>query len=369
MNRKICCIFNYGPHYRESIFKKMDDELNCHFYFGDTVFMDLEKIDYSKLKGYKAELKTFRFKSFTWQSGISNFFFRNYDSYLITGDPRCLSNWLLMLICKIRHKKIYIWAHGLKIPYSSKRAALLIKAFFKNASGGILLYGNYSRNLMIEEGFPPEKLHVIYNSLDHETQYKIRQKQKEDDIYIKYFNNKNPVIIFIGRLIKEKKLELIIEAQKQLMTKGVFINTIFVGQGEMEVPLMDLARKYELVDRIWFYGSCFEEEQNAKLIYHATLTVSPGDIGLTAIHSLVYGTPVITHSNFWKHGPEFEAITAGETGDFFEEDNVNELVVKINKWINSVGEDKDITRMMCYKKVDLFYNPEYQIKLLKSILE
>lgn len=369
MDKKICCIFNYAPHYRESIFQKMDDELNCHFYFGDTVFMDLKKIDYSKLKGYKAELKTLRFRSFTWQLGISKFFFRNYDSFIITADPRCLSYWLLILICKIRHKKIYMWGHGLKLPRVSKRAALLTKTFFQNASGGFFLYGNYSRNFMIEEGYPSNKLHVLYNSLNHEIQYKIRQDLKNEDIYKNHFNNNNPVIIFIGRLIKDKKLELILESQKKLRDHGVFFNTIFVGQGEMEVPLRLLSRKYELIDRVWFYGSCFDEQQNAKLIYNATFTVSPGDIGLTTIHSLVYGTPVITHSNFWKHGPEFEAITAGVTGDFFEEDNVNELAMKINKWINLVHENRDTIKMRCYKKVDLFYNPEYQIKLLKSVLK
>ena len=347
----------------------MDLELKCHFYFGDTVFMDLKKLDYSKLQGYKGELKTLKFRSFTWHLGISKFFFRNYDSYIITGDPRCLSYWLLLLICIIRHKKIYLWCHGLKLQHYTKRAALLTRIFYKNASGGFLLYGNYSRNLMIEKGYSESKLHVIYNSLDHENQYKLRQKQVAGDIYKQHFQNNDPVAIFIGRLIKEKKLELIIESQKKIIEQGVFFNTIFIGSGEMEQPLRDLSSEYELVDRVWFYGPCYEEQQIAKLIYNATLTISPGNIGLATIHSLVYGTPVITHSNFWKHGPEFEAITPGETGDFFDEDNVNDLVMKVSLWIKQSQNKRETIRKMCYKKVDLYYNPDFQIKLLKSILK
>ena len=346
----------------------MDKELNCHFYFGDTVFMDLKKMDYSKLKGFKAELKTLRFRSFSWYLGTCNFIFRNYDSYIITANSGCLSYWLIILICKIRHKKIFMWGHGLKLPHPSKREALLTKAFYHNASG-FLLYGKYARNLMIEEGYPKSKLHVIYNSLDHEKQYKLRQKQKNEEIYEKHFHNNSPVVIFIGRLTEEKKLELIIESQKKMMDQGVFFNAVFVGQGEMKVPLINLSRKYGLVDKVWFYGSCYDEQQIAKLIYNATITVSPGNIGLTAIHSLVYGTPVITHSNYWKHGPEFEAITTNETGDFFEENNVPELVLKIHKWIKLLHKDRDAIRIMCYKKVDHFYNSEFQIKLLKSILK
>jgi len=79
-----------------------------------------------------------------------------------------------------------------------------MRIFFKNASGGFLLYGNYSHNLMIEEGNHKSKLHVIYNSLDHVYQYKLKQKQVTRDIFLQPFQNNDPVTIFIGRLIKEK---------------------------------------------------------------------------------------------------------------------------------------------------------------------
>lgn len=369
MENKICCIFNYAPHYRSSIYELMDKELRCDFYFGDTVFMELKKLDYSKLQSYKGELKTIKLRSYRWQLGISKFLFRNYDSYIITGDPGYLSYWFLLLICIIRHKKIYMWCHGLKLQPSTKRGDLLAKIFYNNASGGLLLYGNYSRNLMIEEGYPEDKLHVIYNSLDHENQYKIRQKQKAEDIYFEHFRNNDPVVIFIGRLNKEKKLRLIIESQKKLIEKGIFLNSVFIGSGEMEQPLRDMTKEYGLIDKVWFYGSCYDEQQIAKLIYNATLTISPGNIGLTALHSLVYGTPVITHSNIWNHGPEFEAITRGETGDFFDEDDVNDIVMKVSSWIKQSQNKREIVRNMCYEKVDLWYNPDFQIKLLKRILK
>lgn len=52
--------------------------------------MDLKKLEYSKFQGYKGELKTIKLKSFNWQLGISKFFFRNYDYYIITDDPSYL---------------------------------------------------------------------------------------------------------------------------------------------------------------------------------------------------------------------------------------------------------------------------------------
>lgn len=55
---------------------------------------------------------------------------------------------------------------------------------------------------------------------------------------------------------------------------------------------------------------------NAEFIYNADLCVSPGNVGLTAMHSLVFGCPVITHNCFEWQMPEFEAIQPGITGDF-----------------------------------------------------
>jgi glycosyltransferase involved in cell wall biosynthesis len=255
------------------------------------------------------------------------------------------------------------------LPYPTKKAKFLTKTFFKNASGGFLLYGDNAKDTMIREGFSEKKLYVVYNSLDYERQIKLREAQNSGDIYTKHFRNSDPVIIFIGRLQREKKLEMIIEAQKRLIKGGNNINVVFVGTGEMEGLLKSIQEEYGLTNRIWFFGPCYEEEQIARLIYNATLTVSPGDIGLTAIHSLTYGTPVITHSSYRKHGPEYEAITKGETGDFFEENNVTELVDKIARWTDFLRVHREKARAACYSKIDLHYNPKFQIQLLKSVLK
>jgi glycosyltransferase involved in cell wall biosynthesis len=346
----------------------MDKELNCDFYFGHSVFMNLKKMDYSILKGYRRELKTIHLRSYKWQLGIFKVILKKYDSYIITGDPSYLSNWILLFFCNIRHKKLFLWCHGLN-EEKSNVINFILKNFYKNATGGLLLYGNYSRNFMINKGYTSSKLYVIFNSLDHDNQFKIRQNLAPIDIYEKHFKNIDPVIIFIGRLLKEKRLEFIIESQKLLIKQGISCNVVFIGAGEMEESLKTQTRYHELVDRIWFYGSCYEEQLIAPLIFNASLTVSPGNIGLTAIHSLVYGTPVITHSNFKKHGPEFEAIHSGETGDFFEEGNVIDLTLKLSSWIKFSHNNRESIRKLCYKIIDSYYNPEYQIKLLKNILK
>lgn len=118
----------------------------------------------------------------------------------------------------------------------------------------------------------------------------------------------------------------------------------------------------------WFYGASYDEKSTGKLLYNADICVSPGSIGLTAIHSLVYGTPVITHSHFSSQGPEFEVIEQGKTGSFFEKDNVDELAECIINWLlNNKGKRREV-RMDCYRKIDQSYTPMKELEILNSVI-
>jgi glycosyltransferase involved in cell wall biosynthesis len=64
--------------------------------------------------------------------------------------------------------------------------------------------------------------------------------------------------------------------------------------------------------------------------------------------------------------PEFEAIKPKETGIFFEKDNVNDLADKINLWFNNKNNKRNNVREACYKEIDGFWNPYFQIDVLKN---
>ena len=123
-----------------------------------------------------------------------------------------------------------------------------------------------------------------------------------------------------------------------------------------------------LTDRVWFYGACYDEEKLGSLFYNATLTVSPGSIGLTAIHSVMYGTPVLTHDNFSHQMPEFEAVKQDETGLFFKENDISDLADKIKYWVVNY-QDRSNIRKKCFDMVDNYFNPYYQIDVMKRAME
>lgn len=283
------------------------------------------------------------------------------------GNLYSLSTWFLLVILRIMGKKAYLWSHGW-YGREGKIKTILKKIFFL-LPYKTFLYGNYAKDLMIKEGIPREKLVTIYNSLDYRRQIEIRANLNDSDIYKKRFNNSDPVMIYIGRIQKIKKLDLLIEAFFNLRVEDIKCNLVIIGKEVENIGLDVIIKDYKLEEYVWLYGECYEEEKIAELIYNADLCVSPGNVGLTAIHNLTYGTPVITHNNFTNQMPEFEAIQDGKTGLFFKENSADDLKFKIYQWLSFADSKRDLIRSACYKVIDQYYNPFNQIKILKQELK
>ncbi len=362
---KLCLIYNYAQHYRTSIFKLIDQEFDCDFVFGDSMG-DVKKMNYSLLKGYVEEVHNKWFGGAYFQKGVLKLLRKKYDRYIMLGETRCISTWLFLVLSKFYpKKKVYLWSHGW-YGKESRIERIIKKMLFKMADG-TFLYGNYARELMIKEGFSKDKLFVIHNSLAYDDQLEIRKQLQTTDIYTSHFSNDNPNLVFVGRLTEVKKLDMILHAMSKSKDKGIEYNLTLIGGGEKKNELEKLTAELGLTNNVWFYGPCYNEVELGNLIYNANLCVSPGNVGLTAMHSLVFGTPVITHSHFPLQMPEFESISEGKTGTFFEYENVDSLTQKINEWFSTPRNREEI-REMCMKEIDENWTPYYQIEVLKKNL-
>lgn len=102
------------------------------------------------------------------------------------------------------------------------------------------------------------------------------------------------------------------------------------------------------------------------MIYNADVCVTPGDVGLTAIHTMMYGVPVITHDYFPSQGPEFETIHDGVTGCFYQKGSVESLATAICNWLSSHQDDRKQVRLACYNEIDTLWTPNFQIEVIKK---
>ena len=363
-NHKICFFNRSSVHYRKNIWLLMDKELPCDFYFGDSRPGKIDPIPYELFEHFKGEFHNINIGHFYWQKGALALLDSEYTDIITPAEPFCLSSWFLILFSGLFHKNVYSWTHG---AYGNEKGLkrLLTKSKIRHLKG-CFLYGEYAKGILVNWGVPKEKLHVVYNSLNYDEQLAMRGELVSSDFYQHHFNNYNHNIVFIGRLTTIKKLDQVLRAVAKLRDKGRTLNVTFVGDGTEKSKLEALSKELNL-NNVWFYGACYDEKQIAQLLYNADLCVSPGNVGLTAMHAMSFGCPVISHNNFPMQMPEFEAIEEGKTGAFFKENDVDSLAETINKWINSCN-DREAVRQACYNVIDEKYNPHVQLEILRKTI-
>lgn len=309
------------------------------------------------------------FNNFIWQKGVVNLAFnKEYDTIIYIGVVYHLSTWFSCALARLMGKKTLMWSHGFLRDEKGLKG-MIRKSFYKLADG-MLLYGNRSRNIMIKKGFEPKKLYVVYNSLNYDMQYSIRERINSDQLN-KLKKNLFPepvlpILFFIGRINKVKKLDMILKSADLLNKKGIKVNILFIGDGTEREKLTQLSKYLGLADRVVFYGACYEEEKLAPLIMMSDICVSPGNVGLTAMHSLVYGRPVITSNDYDSQMPEFEAIKSGVTGDFFQKDDVGDMAEVIYSWLNTKRSRKGEVEKACHEEINQHYNPWYTVKIINT---
>lgn len=363
----ICCIFNVGPHYRLPIYQKMAESFDVEFYFGDKAGTNIKTFNYSDLKGYKRTLKRVGiFGNWYWMSGVCGLAFKKYDTYIVTGEPFCVSVWIFLILAKLQRKTTIAWTHG----WYGRETGIkkVIKKTFFRLFSKTMCYNDYSRNLMIKQGFDEKRVFTIGNSLNTDVQRRIRENLKASDIFTAHFGNNYPVILYCGRIQKVKRLEKLIEMLSTMNNRGINANMVFVGKDVDGVGIEEMAKNNGLENRVWFFGPCYDEEKLGELFYNSAVCVSPGNVGLTAIHALSYGCPVVTHDDFPNQMPEFEAITPDVTGSFFKNGSDEDLLRCTLRWLNCAHGEREETRKKAFAEIDRKWNIYSQIEVLKRVL-
>ena len=369
---KVAYFTNIAPHYREKLWLSFINNIDVefHFYFGYSLSIssiDFESsTDWQKSKNQLHELKNYRLNGrLIYQRKIlRHILFRKWDCIIVIADPNLISNWVLLTIAKLRKTPIILWGHGFY--GKEKGVSKMIKKLFRSFPDLHLVQSNWGKKQMVNHGINPEKIRVIYNSVNYDESKALRAHALIHNFYYSYFKNHCSTLIFIGRLTKIKKLDLLIRAVHHLNKNTMKYNLVLVGDGSYKENLEKLAKS--LNERVYFYGACYNEKEISKLIANADLCVSPGNVGLTSIHSMSYGTPVCTHNDFKNQMPEFEAIIDGKTGCFFNLDE-NNLSETISNWFKN-APPREVVRENCYKMVDDYYNPYNQTQIMKeAILE
>lgn len=364
--RRVAVVYHFFAHYRAAIMQTLlASEAIDYFLISDLHEPSNEIEAWEPPKDRWRWSPCFRLgANFIWQKGLLRLATQpETDAIIFLGNANFLSTWCSAGLARLLGKRVLFWTHGwVRDERGLKR---LVRNLFYRLAHGLLLYGNRAKAIGIRNGFPKENLYVIYNSLDYRHQSELREaieRSRLSSIRNQFFKNAAcPVLICTGRLNKLKRIDLLLDAMFLLLDEGLHTSLLLVGEGPEEAALR--ARALERGLSVHFFGACYEEERLAELIMSANLTVSPGQVGLTAMHSLAYGVPVVTHDDVHNQMPESEAIVPGKTGDLFRHGDVVDLAEVLKRWIHRPWPDAT-ARQECIAIMERFYNPQYQANII-----
>jgi glycosyltransferase involved in cell wall biosynthesis len=305
-----------------------------------------------------------------WQRGVVRLALsRRYDGLIFVADMKWLSSWVAAFVARALGKQVYYWAHGWRQRDHGLKGA--VRRCYFSLANRLLLYGRRSRGIAIENGFDPRRVHVIYNCLDYPAQRAARARLgpvERRALRVSLFGDAEaPVVACPTRLVPQRRLDLLLEAVARLRAEhGRRVHVLLVGDGPERPALEALAARLGLA--VHFAGACYDEERMAGYLTAATCTVAPGMVGLTAMHSLAFGVPVLTHGDPDRQMPEAEAVVPGVTGDHFRNGDVADLAAAIERWTRTTFPAPAVSAA-CIRVIERFYNPDSQLALIVEALD
>lgn len=351
---QVAIVYTHIPHYREAVFRRLISDGRTRY----TIYTSRGTLD-STIKSYEGagiddRSRLVKFGPFVWQTNLWGLVFDQEPEVVIfLGNPYILSTWIYAALARtVSRKVVLFWTHGwTRDDAGAKR---VMRSLFYRLAHGLLLYGHRAKQLGERNGYSADGMFVIYNSLDYEAQRTCRMALGQAAAGS---GEQTPYFVAIGRLVPSLALELAIEALRILQDDhGIRAPLLVIGDGPERGGLEQRVAACGVDVR--FLGAMYDEAQIAPILAGSRALVSPGKVGLAAMHSLAYGTPVITHGDLDFQMPEVEAVRPGLTGDFFQRDDAASLAAVLRQWF--VRPPSEGNRRLAIEDIERSYTPEAQ---------
>ncbi|MEM3626789.1 MAG: glycosyltransferase family 4 protein [Candidatus Bathyarchaeia archaeon] len=213
-------------------------------------------------------------------------------------------------------------------------------------------------------GLPPDKLVMIPNGVDIGAYAKI---ENED---FRFFRSKfalpeERIVLFVGRLVYEKGVHVLINAVPKVLEK-VNAKFIIVGNGYMKEQLSNLIKNMNLTHKVLFTGF-IDDETLRKLQKCADVSVVPSlfePFGIVALEAMAAKSPVVVSDT----GGLSEIVEHDVTGVKVYPNNPDSLAWGITKVLTD-GAYAKMIKENAYQKIQKFYNWNNIAQQTKKIYE
>jgi len=178
----------------------------------------------------------------------------------------------------------------------------------KRECARVLAVSGFIRSLLLEQGWPRERVLLHYMGVDTEL--------FRPDGSAAPLSQRAPIVFFAGRLIEKKGLEYLIDAMRLVTARIPAAEVVIAGHGERLTPLQRRAAEARV--RVRFLGRVGPEEvrtwmARAQLYCMPSVRAADGDgegLPTAIIEAMASGLPVVATT----HAGVPEAVRHGETG-------------------------------------------------------
>jgi glycosyltransferase involved in cell wall biosynthesis len=270
--------------------------------------------------------------------------FNEFDWIMIPKEHKNLPLFLYLMwlrnkhASKGNHTRLFSYNHPIVMegPQKAGPFSMLVDRFFYLNLDKVVFYTESAYRRMVSRSFiAPEKASFANNTID---------TSEIDRCYeFCYPDPEQPTILFIGRLISNKKLPVLISYYQALKSKPALkkLKLIVIGDGPESSVVKNAAQADADIE---WKGTITDEERIAPSMAKASLVFIPGHTGLSVNHALCYGRPIFTLGG-QHQPPEIDYINSGENGLILngtDQENVNAIASLL---VNFAPEIYD----SCYK--------------------
>ena len=195
-------------------------------------------------------------------------------------------------------------------------------------------------------GLPPDKLSMVPNGVNPHV-YEGLEKHDLRSFRIKYALPHEKIVLYVGRLVYEKGIHILINAIPKVLAK-TDAKFVIVGSGYMQEQLSNIVKSMGLEHKVLFTG--FVDEENLlKLQKVADVSVVPSlfePFGIVALEAMAAKSPVVVSDT----GGLGEIVQHDVTGVKAYPNNTDSLAWGITKILTDNGYAKSI-RENAYKVI------------------
>lgn len=296
------------PHYRIPFYNKLASDSGIQL----SVFASQGKLglltenilpSWSRIEGFYIE----KF-GIVWQQNLINFPLKGIDILVLAGNPRNIPALILTIRARILGVKC-IWLTHYKSS-TTKNFRANIRFLLYLIPKNICFYTDNELKLAKKK---LKKLNLnlfsISNGMDTQHINKYREPYQA--------SKRGKKIIYIGRLIKDSKINNLIYAVK-IMHEHYSMTDVsldIIGDGPERAYIEEYIDKLNISPFINLHGALTNEKDISKVFNKSAIFISADRVGLSILHSLSYGVPVLVNNARKSQGPEVDVMLLANVGE------------------------------------------------------